>query len=130
MKNILFSAPIADAGNTFYVPVPARGVVKGVRVMCDVNMVATGTVVLSRSTTAVNTITVPTGDKAAGTVLDGVPDTTNKDLVFDPNSSTEAYKSIKIVADATILASAGNMMFNIQFDDYATVDQLALEATV
>lgn len=128
MKDIIFSHAVADAGNTFYLPVPCRGTLKGVRVTCDVNMVATGTVILSRSTTAVNTITVPTGDKAAGTTLDGVPDTTNKDLVFDPDSSTAANKVIKVVVDATILASAGNMMFHLKYDDSAHVAQSALEA--
>ena len=128
MKNLIFSHAIADAGNTFYIPVPFRGTVKSVRVTCDVNMVATGTVILSRSTTAVNTITVPTGDKAAGTVLDGVPDTTNKGLVFDPDSTTTANRVIKVVADKTILASAGNMIFNIEFDDSAYVEEAASEA--
>ena len=128
MKNLIFSAAIADAGNTFYIPVPCRGTVKSVKVTCDVNMVATGTVILSRSTTAVNTITVPTGDKAAGTVLDGVPDVTNKDLIFDPDSTTVANKVIKVVADKTILASAGNMIFNIEFDDSAYVEEAASEA--
>jgi hypothetical protein len=128
MKDFVFSAPIADAGNTFYVPVPCRGVVKGCRVTCDVNMVATGTVILSRSTTAVNTITVPTGDKAAGTVLDGVPDATNKDLVFDPDSDTVTDRVIKVVADATILASAGNMVFHVKYDDTAAVAEASIEA--
>jgi hypothetical protein len=128
MRNLVFSAPIADAGNTFYIPVPARGVVKGCRVTCDVNMVATGTVILSRSTTAVNTVTVPTGDKAAGTTLDGVRDTTNKDLVFDPASTTAANQVIKVVADGTILASAGNMIFNITYDDSAAVAEASIEA--
>lgn len=128
MKDFIFAHPIADAGNTFYIPVPCKGIVKGVRVMCDVTMVATGTVILSRSTTAVNTITVPTGDKAAGTTLDGVPDATNKDLIFDPDSATAANKTIKVVADATILGSAGNMVFHIQYDDSCYVPQAASEA--
>lgn len=128
MKNFIFSAPIADAGNTFYIPVPCRGTVKSVKVSCDVNMVATGTVILSRSTTAVNTITVPTGDKAAGTTLAGVPDATNKGLVFDPDSATVANNVIKVVADGTILASAGNMVFHIEYDDSAYVKQESLEA--
>lgn len=128
MKNLVFSHAIADAGNTFYIPVPSRGTVKGARVACDVNMVATGTVILSRSTTAVNTITVPTGDKAAGVTLDGVPDVTNKGLVFDPDSTTAANRVIKVVVDGTILASAGNMIFNIDYDDSAYVEQTSLEA--
>ncbi len=128
MKTLIFSAAIADAGNAFYIPVPCRGNVKSVRVACDVNMVATGTVILSRGATAVNTITVPTGDKAAGTVLDGVPDTTNKALIFDPNDDTAANKVIKVTADATILASAGNMVFTIEYDDSAYVALASLEA--
>jgi hypothetical protein len=128
MKNIIFSAPIADAGNTFYIPVPCRGTVKSSKVSCDVNMVATGTVILSRSTTAVNTITVPTGDKAAGTTLAGVPDATNKSLVFDPDSTTVANNVIKVVVDGTILASAGNMVFTIEYDDSAYVAQTSMEA--
>lgn len=128
MKNLIFSHAIADAGNTFYIPVPCRGTVKSVKVTSDVNMVATGTVILSRSTTAVNTITVPTGDKAAGTNLAGVPDATNKGLVFDPDSTTVTDNVIKVVVDDTILASAGNMVFNIEYDDSAYVAQAPLEA--
>lgn len=128
MKNFIFSHPIADAGNTFYIPVPCRGTVKSVRVASDSNMVAAGTVILSRSTTAVNTITVPTGGKAAGTILDGVPDTTNKGLIFDPDSATVTDRVIKVVADATILAAAGNMVFHIEYDDSAYVEQTPKEA--
>jgi len=128
MKDLIFSLEIADAGETHYIPVPCRGIVKAVRVTSDITMVATGTIILSRSTTAVNTITAPTGDTAAGATLDGVPDTTNCDLVFDPDSSTAAYKVIKIVADATLLGAAGTVNFHIKYDEYASVAQAASEA--
>jgi len=128
MKDLFFTLPVADAGSTFYLPVPCRGVVVSARAACDINMVAAGTIIISRSTTAVNTITVPTGDKAAGTVLDGVPDATNKDLIFDPDSATAANRVIKIVADATLLAAAGNVSFHIRYDDSARVEQKAGEA--
>jgi hypothetical protein len=128
MKDLNFTLPVADAGSTFYIPAPCRGVVVSARVTCDINMVAAGTIVLGRSTTAVNTITVPTGDKAAGTALDGVPDATNKDLIFDPDSATAANRVIKIAADGTLLASAGNVSFHIRYDDSAHVTQAASEA--
>jgi len=128
MKDLIFSIPVADAGNVAYIPVPCRGVVNAVRAACDVNMVATGTIILSRSTTAVNTVTIPTGDKAAGTVIDGVPDTTNEGLVFDPDDDTAANKVIKVTFDATILASAGNVILHIKYDDSAYVKQAPLEA--
>jgi hypothetical protein len=128
MKDLIFTLPVADAGSTFYIPAPCRGVVVAARVACDINMVAAGTIIISRSTTAVNTLTVPTGDKAAGTVLDGVPDATNRDLIFDPDSSTAANRVIKIVADATMLAAAGNVSFHIKYDDSARVEQTPSEA--
>lgn len=128
MKNLIMSIPIADAGNTFYIPVPCKGIVKSAKYTCDVTMVATGTVILSRSTTAVNTFTVPAGDLAAGVVGTGTPDTTNKNLIFDPDSSTAANKVIKGVADATFLGSAGNIIIDIEYDDSCYVPQAASEA--
>jgi hypothetical protein len=128
MKDLIFSLEITDAGETHYIPVPCRGIVKAVRVTSDIAMVATGTIIISRGNTAVNTITAPTGDTAAGIILDGVPDTTNKDLIFDPASSTAADKVIKIVADGTLLGAAGTVNFHITFDDSAYVEQVASEA--
>ncbi len=128
MKDLFFILPVADAGSVFYLPAPCRGVVVSARAACDSNMVAAGTIIISRSTTAVNTLTVPAGDRAAGTTLDGVPDAVNRDLIFDPDSSTAANRVIKIVADATLLAAAGNVGFHIQYDDSARVEQAASEA--
>ncbi len=126
----LFATVVLTGGGTesVYIPVPRRGIVKGMTIACNANMVATGTVIASRDTTAVNTATAPTGDAAAGVVVVGVPDTTNKDLIFDPDSDTAAYKRIKITDDSTLLAGAGTLTVMIEFDESAAVEQTASEA--
>jgi len=128
MKNIDFNIYSAGGVETYYYPVTCRGVVHSLKVIANATLVATGTVILSRSTTAVNTATVPTGDTAAGIELVGVPDTTNKGLVFDPNSATVANTKIKIVFDTTLLGGAANVLLQIEYDDSAYVVQAAKEA--
>jgi hypothetical protein len=91
-------------------------------------MDATGTLVVSRGSTAVNTVTVPAGNVAAGTTLDGVPDVTNKDLIFDPDSTTAANRVIKIVDDATFLGGAATITVLIKYDESCYVKQTASEA--
>ena len=105
-----------------------QGIVHSARVVADAVLVATGTIILFRDTTAVNTITVPTGDEAAGLVLDGVPDVINKDLVFDPNSDTVANTKIKIAFDTTVLGGVSNVLLQIEYDDSAAITQVPLEA--
>lgn len=128
MKDIYINLYSAGEVEDYYIPVPCRGVVKAFEVMANATMLATGTITLARSTTAVNTATAPTGDTAAGTVLKGVPDTTNKDLVFDPDSSTAANTKIKVSFDTTILGGVANVLLHITYDDSAHVAQAALEA--
>ena len=110
-----------QSNDTVYVPVPCRGVVTGLKANYATNAVDVGdTIIASRGTTAVNTLTVVSG---AGLVQEvGVRDTTNKDLVFDPD--TAAYSYIKLVANGT----AGVVLVLIEFDDSARVEQAALEA--
>lgn len=108
-----------------YVPAPARGIVKGARVVSDLQMDATGLLTISRGATTVNLITVPAGNVAAGTILAGVPDATNKDLVFDPNDTTAANRVIKIVDDATFLGGAATVTIEIDFDESAYIEQPA-----
>ena len=89
-------------------------------------VVAVGdTVDIQRDSTSVNlaTTTVVT----AGVELDGTPDTTNKDLIFDPDSDTAAYKVLKIVTSALETASTLVGIY-IQYDDSAAVTQAASEA--
>jgi hypothetical protein len=126
MKIITFVTEIAQAGNTRYIPVPYRGTIKSIRLGCDAVMVADKTVIFSRGATAVNTVTAD--DEAAGTILDGVPDTTNKGLVFDPDSDTATYQVIKMVSLAAFVAAAATLTVRIEFDDSAYIEQTASEA--
>lgn len=128
MKDIYLNLYSAGGVEDYYIPVPCRGVVKSFKAVANATLIATGTIVLARDTTAVNTLTAPTGDAAAGIVVTGVPDRTNKDLVFDPDSSTVANTKIKVSFDTTILGGAANVLLLIQYDDSAAVAQAAKEA--
>jgi len=98
------------------VPVPTRGIVKSVKAVFHTNTVeANDTIVVSRGATAVNTLTAT---NTAGLVVEtGTPDTTNKDLVFDPESSTATSRYILL----TPTGSPGAATVMIGFDPYATV---------
>lgn len=129
MKDIVVVRELTGGGSEVtYVPVPCRGNIKSVRVVSDLQMDATGTLTIARDTTTVNLVTVPAANVAAGVVLDGVPDTTNKGLIFDPDSATAAYKVIKITDDATFLGGAATVTILITYDDSAFVAQPAKEA--
>jgi hypothetical protein len=128
MKDIYVNVYSAGGVEDYYILAPCRGVVKSFSVLANAALVATGTITLARNTTAVNTATAPTGNTAAGTLLEGVPDTTNKDLVFDPDSSTAANTKIKVSFDTTVLGGAANVLLMIGFDDSASVAQAAKEA--
>jgi hypothetical protein len=128
MKDIYLNFYTAGGVEDYYIPVPCRGVVKSAEYMCNATMVATGTITLARSSTAVNTATAPTGDTAAGTVLKGTADTTNSQLVFDPDSSTVANQKIKMSLDTNILGGVANLLVHIVYDDSAYVTETASEA--
>lgn len=128
MKDIYLNFYSAGGVEDYYIPVPSRGVVKSAEYISNATMVATGTITLSRGTTAVNTATVPTGDTAAGVVLAGTPDTTNSQLVFDPASSTVANTKIKMSLDTTLSGGVNNLLVHIVYDDSAYVTQAASEA--
>ena len=130
MMYLFATKVLSGAGSqSMYIPVPRRGIVKGMTVASNATMVATGKLVAYRGATAVNTATAPTGDTAAGTVLVGVPTSgANKDLIFDPGSSTVVNKVIKITDDATLLGGAGTVAVMIKYDDSAAVKQEASEA--
>jgi len=130
MRTIDLIITIATGGHTFYYPVPVRGNVKSVRLACNATMVATGTLIVSRSSTAVNTVTIPTGNTAAGTIVDGTPNATiaSRDLIFDPDSSTTTDQVLKFVTDSTFVDGAAMLSISILFDDSARVEQAASEA--
>lgn len=126
MKTITLVTEIAAGGDIRYVPVPCRGNVHSMRLSCDATMVADKTVIVSRDTTAVNTATAD--GETAGVILDGVPDTTNKALIFDPDSSTAANQVLKIVVLAAFVGSGATLTIRIEYDDSAFVEQAAKEA--
>lgn len=114
---IEITVAVAD-GATVYVPAPCRGVVaKMVAVFQADTVVANDTITAYRSTTAVNAVTAVT---EAGLVPEvGVPDATNKGLVFDPASATAANKVIKLISGSEGGAAAA--IVTITFDDSAYV---------
>ena len=128
MKDIYVNLYSAGGVEDYYIPVPCRGVVNAAEYIANATLVAAGTITLARDTTAVNTATAPTGNTAAGTVLKGVPDTTNKGLIFDPDSDTAANTKIKVAFDTTILGGAANVLLHITYDDSAYVEEAASEA--
>ena len=110
---------------TFYVMPPCRGTVKSLKAVFGTAVAVGDTVDVQRSSTSVNlaTTTVTT----VGVPIEGTPDTTNKGLIFDPDSDTAANKVLKIVVSA--LESANTLThIMIEFDDSAYVAQAASEA--
>jgi len=119
MKNIL----VALANAAIYVPVPCKGnIAKMVAVFQTDTVQPDDTIVASRGATAVNTLTAV---GTAGLVMEtGVPDATNKGLIFDPDSSTAANTVIKL----TPTGDPGASLVLISFDDSAYVAEPASEA--
>ena len=107
---------------TIYHPVPCRGIVHEVNIVCNIELDIDNTVTISRGTSAVNLVTPAADNTAAGTVITGVPDTTYKDLIFDPESATAANKVLKIAVPNTIDAAC-TLGINIKYDDSAAVTQ-------
>ena len=107
-------ANVSDA--TTYLPVPTRGVVKSMTCIANTSAVtASDYIKAGRGSDIVNTWTAVS---AAGLVReDGVPDTTNKDLVFDPNSATADNDKIVLTQNG----DPGSVTVMIGFDPYATV---------
>ena len=134
MKNLLIVRELTGGANELtFIPVPCRGTVNSVKVISDTEIVATGWLKCGRGDVAtaeyvVNTITVPAGNVAAGTVLEGVEDTTYGDLIFDPDSDTAAHKSIWVETDVNFLGGAGTITLLVEYDDSAYVKQAASEA--
>lgn len=117
----------ATTAKDVYVPVPCRGTIAATHVCYSEELDADETVDFQRDTTSVNLYTPPSDALTEGTVDDGVPDTTNSQLVFDPASSTEAYKRIKISMPNTF-DTVGMLGIIIDYDESAVVTQAASEA--
>ena len=106
------------AAKDAYIPVPARGIVVEFKGSFSETVAADDTVDLLQGSNSVNKITVGAANVAEGVVLTGTRDTTNKELIFDPASSTAANKVIKISISALV---TNPTTFNgyILFDDMA-----------
>ena len=133
MKTITFVSEIANAGDTRYIPVPCRGVVHSAKYTADAALVADKTVIISRDTDAVNTATAPTGDTAAGAILEGVPTAAvppadDRYLIFDPDSATVTDQVLKIIYLAALVGAAATVTTVIEFDDAAYVKAAPSEA--
>ena len=109
------------ASETRYIVVPVRGIITGAKAVWQTTVTTSNIITISRGTTTVCLVTAVT---TAGQVMEtGVPDATNKDLVFDP--ATAAYSFIKIVQSGGNAVAADLI---IEFDEYASVTQAAKEA--
>lgn len=127
MKDLFIVLEVAaTTTQTFYAPVPCKGNVCSVKAVYDAEVDADETVTIGRGATAVNLVT-PSATLAAGIVLDGTPDATNKALIFDPDSATAANKVLKISIPNTV-DTAGTLVILVEFDDGAYVEQAASEA--
>jgi len=106
------------AAKDVYIPVPYRGIVVEVKGSFSEAVAAADTVDVLRDSTSVNKITVGASNTAEGVVLTGTPDSTNKDLVFDPDSSTAANKVIKLSISA-LETNPTTFNGHIVYDDMA-----------
>jgi hypothetical protein len=115
--------PIVVTDGVAYVPAPCRGVVAKMTAIFQTNVVEPNdTIIASRDTTAVNTLTAV---ETAGLVVEnGVPDVTNKGLVFDPADAVPVNRVIKV----TSTGAPGAALVVIEFDEFAYIEQPPLEA--
>ena len=115
---------LVTSGTVSYVPAPCRGCVSGAKAVWQTSAVtANDTVIVSRATLAVNTVTAVSGD---GLVVEtGVPNETSnyKGLVFDPASTTATEQVMKVTVSA-----GGACLVLIEFDNFAVITQAASEA--
>ena len=119
MIRLLIALPDAS---TIYVPAPCRGNLSGMKAVFQTATVEPGdTIIAYRNATAVNTLTAV--DTAGLVVETGVPDATNKGLIFDPADTTAVNQVIKLVN----AGAPGASIVELQFDEYAYVKQTPLE---
>lgn len=112
----------ATTADLFYIPAPCRGIVKSVKAVYSQETDEDETVSLMRGATTVNLATPPADATAEGVSFEGVPDSTNKDLVFDPASTTAANRVIRVSVPNTF-DTAGILCLVIGFDPYATIPE-------
>ena len=123
MIRITVVIPVAaTTADNRYIPVPCRGNIKAVRAVYDQETDQDEVFTLYRNTTSVCTITPPADGTAEGVKIDGAMDSTNGDLIFDPDDDTDENQVIKVGILNTV-DSAGNLALSIDYDEFALVDQ-------
>jgi len=127
MKEINVTIPVTTGADLFYIPVPCRGVIAAGYAVHNQETNKDEVITLNRDDTAVMTFT-PTADSTTeGVMVAGVQDTTNGQLVFDPESDTGEYQVIEISIPATF-DTAGQLGLFLLYDDSAYVEQTPSEA--
>jgi len=112
---------LVTSGTVSYVAAPCRGCVSGVKAVWQTSSVTANDTVTVAGSATVNLVTAVSG---AGLVVEtGVPDATNKGLVFDPASATTTLQVMSVTVSA-----GGACLVLLEFDPYATVTQTASEA--
>lgn len=127
MMRIHVTFPVAaTTADLFYLPVPCRGIVKAVRAVYSQETDLDETIDIMRGASSVNLCTPPADATAEGVSFVGVPDTTNKDLVFDPASTTAANRVLRVSVPNTF-DTAGVMGLSIDYDESAAIAEPASE---
>jgi len=127
MKEINVTIPVTTGADLFYIPVPCRGVIAAGYAVYNQETDKEEVITLNRDDTAVMTFTPAADGTAEGVMVAGVQDTTNGQLIFDPESDTDEYQVIEISIPATF-DTAGQLGLFLLYDDSAYVEQTPTEA--
>jgi hypothetical protein len=128
MINIFATFPVAaTTADSFYIPVPCRGIVKGGFAAYSQETDEDETITIEQGSDDVLVFTPPADATAEGTKITGVRDSTYGDLIFDPDSDTVDEKVLKVTVPNTF-DTAGVLALWIQYDDSAAITQAASEA--
>lgn len=128
MKRLIFTLPVAaTTADLFYLPVPCRGIVRKVLAAYSQETDVDETISVMRGASVVNLATPPANATAEGVSFEGVPDSTNKELIFDPASATAANRVLRVSVPNTFDA-AGVLCLTIDYDEAASATQTPLEA--
>ena len=123
-----FTLPVAaTTADSFYIPVPCRGIVKGGRAAYSQETDEDETVTIEQGSDDVLVFTPPADATAEGVKIDGVRDATYGDLIFDPDSDTVDERVLKITVPNTF-DTAGVLGLSIDYDPSCAQTQAASEA--
>lgn len=117
----------ATTADLFYIPVPCRGTIAKAYAVYNQETDLDEVFTLMRGASDVMTFTPAADGTAEGVKINGVLDSTNGQLIFDPDSSTAANQVIKVEVLNTV-DTAGVLGLTIYFDESAYVTQDPSEA--